>query len=503
MTSEGGVETGVAGTPPPPRPKIGRGTPTDWFLIGMIVATSLWHLAAQPLKVLWLKPHPYLLLALRPSVLSTLAAGALVRNGSMPLYVALLLPMPMFFLEDPFYFWAGRRYGQRLVALLAERDPAWEGRMAKAERVMKRNGALAILFANIPVQPIPTSMIYFVAGTTRMRLATFVIADLIGLQVWTAAEVWLGYALGEKAESVVDVITQYSGYLLTASFVVITWVVVRSAFRGVLEAQGKTPEQWRAERRSSKLQRTTTTTTRHVAAPVQGFLKDSPLAARTERRFLRLTVRDYLCLGPIVANGIMVIPGRALFYLWQTSHPVLLLAVRASIPTMVSAGVLVRDGSLSPWLAIILPIPYLFFDDLFYYWAGVRYGPALTNVLADVNSRWQGRVARAEHLVAKHGFWSIVVTSIPFIPVPVQATFFIAGDVRMRLRTFLIADLVGILLVEATFLGLGYALGDPAQDLVTALTSATAAVLVTIIGVGLLIVILFKRRRQARISLPE
>ena len=213
-----------------------------------------------------------------------------------------------------------------------------------------------------------------------------------------------------------------------------------------------------------------------------------------------MTAKDWMCLGPILLNGAWVLGGRVIlaFLGWQTAYPVLVLGIRASIPTLLFAGALIHDGTLSWWLALLLPIPYLFFDDLFYYWAGVRYGPGLTNVLADVNAQWQRRVARAEQLVAKHGFWSIVVTSIPFIPIPVQATFFLAGDVRLKLRTFLIADLIGILMVEATFLSIGYALGKTAEDAVASITSTTAAVLITAIGLGLCVVILVRRRRDAR-----
>ena len=270
MTSEGGPVAEAAEAPRRQPPRIGRGTPTDWFLIGTILVTALWHFPSKWLASLWVKEHLLLLLAIRPSIVATIAAGHQVQLGNLQLWIALFLPLPVFFLEDPFYFWAGRRYGQRFVAMLIERDPSWEGRIARVERIMKRHGALTILFANIPVQPIPTSMIYFVAGTTRMRLVTFVVFDLIGLEMWTAAEVWLGYRLGDAAEAFVNVITDYSNYILWGTFALITWVMIRSAFRGVLEAQGKTPAEWRAERRSSKLTHSLTTATPTSMRPHRG-----------------------------------------------------------------------------------------------------------------------------------------------------------------------------------------------------------------------------------------
>ena len=73
-----------------------------------------------------------------------------------------------------------------------------------------------------------------------------------------------------------------------------------------------------------------------------------------------------------------------------------------------------------------------------------------------------------------------------------------AGLSGMRLRTFLVLDAVGTLLWVGPVVGLGYAIGRPAVDVVDRIdhysTFLTIAVVVVVIGVQA------RRRRRALVS---
>src|SRR3974390_58118 len=57
--------------------------------------------------------------------------------------------------------------------------------------------------------------------------------------------------------------------------------------------------------------------------------------------------------------------------------------------------------------------------------------------------------------------WPAVLVSC-FVPIPRAIIFVIAGWAGMRLVTFLVLDLIGVLLWAGLLAGLGYTLGPPA-----------------------------------------
>ena len=132
-----------------------------------------------------------------------LATGEVV----LPVFIAVLLPLPLLFIDDPFLYWAGRRYGSRFKNYFIQQDPAWQGRLDRGERIMARWSFWAIIACNIPFVPIPVSVIYFLAGDTKMSMKKFVIANFIGLEIFICGTIGLGYVLKDQAQSVSDTVS--------------------------------------------------------------------------------------------------------------------------------------------------------------------------------------------------------------------------------------------------------------------------------------------------------
>jgi membrane protein DedA with SNARE-associated domain len=214
----------------PELPEIHR---ADVLCIGPIMANTLYGLFGRGIFFALVKTNLPLLLVIRSSIPALIAAGAAVKEGTLPLWVPLLVSVPYLFFDDPFIYWAGRRYGDRLTGYLIEQDPRWKKRIARGERVMERWGFWAIIICNIPFVPIPVSIIYFIAGDSRMSIKLFLIADLISLEMLIGSSVFLGYALGDTAQSVVDAIGRYSGYLFWATMALIAVSVVVSVRRSL------------------------------------------------------------------------------------------------------------------------------------------------------------------------------------------------------------------------------------------------------------------------------
>ncbi len=90
---------------------------------------------------------------LRGSTISLIIAGAFAAGGRLPLWAVLLAPIPYTMLTDPFYYWAGRRYGRPLVAYLEKHDRRWHRRARRAESFFARWGLVGHPLRVLPARP--------------------------------------------------------------------------------------------------------------------------------------------------------------------------------------------------------------------------------------------------------------------------------------------------------------------------------------------------------------
>ncbi len=231
--------------PAPGEPQLPEIHPGDVACVGPLLLLGMYRLFGPGLFPLLVKSHPLVLLAVRASVPALVAAGALVHSGQMALWLALLVPIPYLFFADPFYYWAGRRYGDRLTNYMIEQDPRWQGRIAKGERVMTRWGFLAIVVCCHPLVPVPVSVLFFIAGDSRMPIPLFALSSLLGTFISVASLLTLGYLLGNSAQAVVDTISYYGGYLSAATFAFIFisfFFSMRRSWRIVREREAQRQE---------------------------------------------------------------------------------------------------------------------------------------------------------------------------------------------------------------------------------------------------------------------
>jgi membrane protein DedA with SNARE-associated domain len=201
----------------------------DFLCLGPILAKSIYYYAGIPLGTALQFTRPLLAELVRGSTISLIIAGAFASGGRLPLWAVLLAPIPYTMLTDPFYYWAGWRYGRPLVGYLEKHDRRWHRRARRAERFFARWGLWAILFAYY--LPVPNDLLYFGAGDARIPLWRFLAVDLVGTATYISLWVALGFIIGKPAENVADAVGQYSGRITIALVVVIVAFSVLSAWR--------------------------------------------------------------------------------------------------------------------------------------------------------------------------------------------------------------------------------------------------------------------------------
>ena len=172
-----------------------------------IVVSGLFYWVLLPVRVSLVGTHPVVAELLNGGTESIIAAGAFARAGNGTLAVVLLAAIPGLMKFDALYWWAGRLWGERFIMALPGSRRA--GRhMARVRRAGRRFTWPAVVVSSF--LPFPRAVIYVIAGWAGMRLATFLILDLIGAVLWAGLLAGLGYTLGHHAVVAARTVSHYS-----------------------------------------------------------------------------------------------------------------------------------------------------------------------------------------------------------------------------------------------------------------------------------------------------
>ena len=191
----------------------------DVLIIAPIVVNTIYYYAGLPLNAFLIGTRPVLLEFVRGSTVSMIAAGGFARVGKAALPATLLAPVLISMWTDPCYFYAGRRYGRRIIEYYERNDPRWRKRIARGERAFRRFGLWTVVFA--PFLPVPSALFYLAAGEAGMPFLLFLLADFAGTMLYIAMFVAVGWFAGQHAVDVAQTITHYAWWVLGATIVLV------------------------------------------------------------------------------------------------------------------------------------------------------------------------------------------------------------------------------------------------------------------------------------------
>jgi membrane-associated protein len=220
----------------PRLPWSGKPRRVDIVLWAGIVLSGLYYWALLPFVAPLVGTHPVLLEVLNGNTAAIISAAAFVRVGHGSLVIVLLAAIPGLMKFDWLYWWAGRLWGERLIAILSGRRNRGGKYMGRVQRWGRKFTWPAVILA--PFLPIPTAIIYVVVGWAGMRLVTFLILDAIGTLLWAGLLAGLGYELGHHAVVVAQAISHYGLWISIGLIVVIVFFQVRSQ-RHLLRVAGE------------------------------------------------------------------------------------------------------------------------------------------------------------------------------------------------------------------------------------------------------------------------
>jgi membrane protein DedA with SNARE-associated domain len=207
-------------------PWSGKARRVDILCWAGIILSGIFYWATLPFRASLVGTHPVALELLNGSTEAVVAGAAFARIGHGSLVVVVLAGIVGLVKFDPLFWWAGRLWGERVIALFGGRRNRGAKYMARVHRWGRKFTWPAMIIA--PFLPIPTAIIFVVVGWAGMRLITFIILDIIGELLWVGTLAGLGYALGHRAVVVAQTISHYGLWISIGLIVLIVFFQIRS-----------------------------------------------------------------------------------------------------------------------------------------------------------------------------------------------------------------------------------------------------------------------------------
>jgi membrane protein DedA with SNARE-associated domain len=169
---------------------------------------------------------------------------------------------------------------------------------------------------------------------------------------------------------------------------------------------------------------------------------------------------DILCWTAFSLTGVYALVLLPLRPVLLGANPYLLAALGGSRVSAVTIGALAATG-VGFWpLGLLLGTFGAVKFDLLYWWAGRLWGRGLLEMVSGRSARAARNAARAERLAQRWGVLAIVITYV--LPLPSAVVYATVGAAGMRLRTFLLVDVLTAAATRGLFIYLGYRVGEPA-----------------------------------------
>ncbi|HLI58064.1 MAG TPA: VTT domain-containing protein [Solirubrobacteraceae bacterium] len=224
-------------------------------------------------------------------------------------------------------------------------------------------------------------------------------------------------------------------------------------------------------------------------------------ATEPERPELRLDRRQAVCAGILTLQGAFRL---ALLFATPSligRHPLLLEALRGSTSSLVAGGAFASIGRASLALALLVPLPTLMMSDPVVWWAGRLWGPSVIDLIAGQGATQRRGTRRAMRLIERARSWAVVLA--PVLPVPSVVIYAAAGWTGMRLRRFLVLDLIGTFGWVVAFVTLGYALGRSAVNVAHAITHYSLLITIGLVVASIAVAVWRARRVPTAPEAPE
>lgn len=156
-----------------------------------------------------------------PAYPTLLIAGAISVNSGNTLTSLLLIAVIGTLLADMFWYFAGRRYGKKVMGKLCRISLSPDACVKQTESMYLKIGPAALLFCKF----IPgfASISSALAGALRTTPFTFIVLDAIGAALWAGSAILLGSIFSSSIDQLLLILVEmgkWGGVLIAAALVI-------------------------------------------------------------------------------------------------------------------------------------------------------------------------------------------------------------------------------------------------------------------------------------------
>lgn len=162
-----------------------------------------------------------------PAYPTLLFAGVLVGNGQYSLGLMLAIAVLAALIADSSWYFAGRRYGKRIMGKLCKISLSPDTCVRQTESLYQKFGPPALLVCKF----IPgfASISSALAGSSGTRFWVFVMMDGLGAALWAGSALWLGMIFSSAIDDVLNTLVDMGKWgallvlTLLAAFIAAKW----------------------------------------------------------------------------------------------------------------------------------------------------------------------------------------------------------------------------------------------------------------------------------------
>lgn len=211
---------------------------------------------------------------------------------------------------------------------------------------------------------------------------------------------------------------------------------------------------------------------------------------------------DKICaslIGLMTVYGLAMIPLRPVVL---GLAPLVLVTLTGSMTGMVMCGAFAATGATWwPFALVLGTFGAMKFDPIFW-WAGKLWGDQFIASMVGPTPRARKRAKRAEALAKKYDVLAILITYIPFLPIPGAIIYAVLGAAGTSLKRFLTITVLGSFVTRVAYFALGYQIGEPAVAALEEFNKYMWYVSIALL-VGIVFVSIRSARKQAEVEAAE
>lgn len=133
-----------------------------------------------------------------PGESAVLVSAGAAAAGQLDIRAVFLTAFAGAVLGDNIGYLIGRRLGRPAIARYGARFGATDANLAKVEGIIRKHGAIMVVFARFFV--VLRQLNGIVAGTSGMRWTTFLAANSVGAALWVGVWSTVAYRFGKSAD---------------------------------------------------------------------------------------------------------------------------------------------------------------------------------------------------------------------------------------------------------------------------------------------------------------